>query len=1677
MKLLWMLSVSVVLMVPLLSVVHSDQTDFNHINSDGSFAFGLKNSDTPGAHYHTASGNPKTIVRGRYGSRQPDTGRVEETVYTAGPRGFRARGPKIHRKQSLSQVPRGPIGTPDDPQADPYDDPSYDFQFKTRNYQRREGSDSNGRVNGLYSYIDDVGEKHSVRYSAGSGTGYEVANPVPDAPNTIAYESPLYKTHKQVRGKVAFESGPTGSGQYKLLSVGPDQRRAETTGPDGVTRGSYSYLDDKGVQRTVQYIAGAGIGYKVVQSTVGAGTHRLPQPNFGINHVEQGGDIGDNNNPTYQTAPSGPASDRPPASSGNYDHVARPSASGYDGGSGRPTAPGGYDPPTGPSGSAAQTGSGYPDGGRPTGQGYDEESFDGKRPTTPSSVRPPTSTTDRSPSGIGGDDSNSREKYPPPGLADDPEHELGGYGDDTIIGLVPPKYDFESASGPGSPSDDGADDDQSGSPLSGPFDVGISSGPSGPAPYPSFGESAAPDTNAYNSNDFASFPEVSYDQKKLEDDRKKDWRDFAKDSTIIKNVGDWYVGLAPGASVRAHIQNIDLLPYGGRAPSPGDALRRDTQAQAGQRTDGSDRTKQRQHVIEKNAFKGSFKVNLQNNNIIIIEKDTFKENSEVNLQNNNIRIIEEDAFVTVPYVNLKNNSLRDGIHPNAFKSVTDLILSNNDLSNFDFLQQLQSLRTLNLSYVPYFSRCATPCTVFGMLRSLEILDLSNNGITELPVGIFSGLGSLNVLNLRNNRISYIEYGTFGTFIREQKRSQPTCRILEVDLSNNLITNLDFSLFSSGCVVDRLLLHGNQITKCVRYCCVMSCATTCEMAPHQNRSKVGNVASTKSSSMCLLVACLLSSGHLVACWNLRDNNYQGNDAYLGRNTAGYGGYRSEEQQSVSVHGGNSGGFERGSQLGASFQGQTAGGAVTDLQRHQWTNGAGSSFATPGIAGGDTQQLNGFNGASDYSRAAGVPAHGGSYQGVNSLGHTTSGATAAGSINGQSAVPAIHTTAGDSQLAGSYAGATAGAGSGFNYRAPAVYPSATGGYIGSPVAAFPHPWKFGPPSVGGGFGRPNFPWYGPTGYLYRPPVAHLNPDGSYSFSYNTPHSNRDETGDGSGNVAGTYGFQNDGSKHNFSFSAGPDVDLRTNLVQSAGDAARAGNDNPANYAPQSVHTHGGLPQLPGGGFGANVTPNPGVSPSVTNGFSGSGVRDDLGSGDGSDQSSLSVIGLPASGGSDSTDVTPNLVQTRATEANLAGDESTTNRPVGDARNTIIDRTTGQQSAVDRTLPNNPSYQPDSSRLPGGIAQYGTNGNPNGPASDFAPNFGAGNAGFEHANNPAGVSSYTTPTPVSVLGVEQVVGRPANDPSYNVNLQAPQGQGVPFGNAGASWNGLPAAAGRPDGGLGAGAGEGTSYPGFAPNSGSGFGTGNFGQQQPGAFSPAGDLNANNFQYNPSANGGFQSTASGVPVSGGFGGFNSNGAGVGPGANSFGGDITNRAGGAVGAAGAGGRMYQFGYSTPDAVREESADARGNVRGSFAYNNAAGRHDLQYVAGTGTGFRPTGGSLSIPNGLSGGANTGPGTQFRDGSFGNTATQTGLTGDGRQFGFDGRLSPTNQGQSNSFGATRHTVTRSPQTNVPDSPYPVPDANTFSSSGDGSSYEEGSGQFVAGDNVEQATVSSLSGFTQ
>lgn len=105
----------------------------------------------------------------RFGSRSPETGRIVQTSYSAGPRGFRARGPDIARQTDLSQIrlPYSPPVPTDssnydpayDRYHDPNEDPSYKFTVRTPSQSKSETADSKGHVEGVYSYLDDVGER------------------------------------------------------------------------------------------------------------------------------------------------------------------------------------------------------------------------------------------------------------------------------------------------------------------------------------------------------------------------------------------------------------------------------------------------------------------------------------------------------------------------------------------------------------------------------------------------------------------------------------------------------------------------------------------------------------------------------------------------------------------------------------------------------------------------------------------------------------------------------------------------------------------------------------------------------------------------------------------------------------------------------------------------------------------------------------------------------------------------------------------------------------------------------------------------------------------------------------------------------------------------------------------------------------------------------------------------------------------------------------------------------------------------------------------------------------------------------------------------------------------------------------------------------------------------------
>ncbi|XP_046808758.1 uncharacterized protein LOC111683423 [Lucilia cuprina] len=555
-KTIYIFSSSAVIFFNLYFMVNGD-IEYNTINEDGSYRFGHRNDDF-GGYYHSASGTPDNVVRGRYGSRNPATGNVEETVYTAGPRGFRVTGPKVHRKTNLDQYPPRAIGSPDDPLADPYDDPSYSFSYRTADQSRSEENDATGRVRGLYSFLDDEGVRHSVRYAAGAGTGFEVTNSVPDNPIDVGYTGPLYKAPPETRGKMTVQRGPDGT--YKLLAAGPDHRRAESRSPDGLVRGTYSFLDDKGVQRTVEYIAGAGIGYRVVKNKVGPGTHVNNQVlDFRLNDAtfKLANDFGTG---------AGPGAELGGSSGG--------SVGGAGGGAG------------GRRGNKGRIG-----GGASSTRDYAQSSAgrvdaDDNQIASEDDAEGDGATSGRN-SGSGGKTKAKENRIGIPKNGG----RGGGNGGSSNRGGSTKDRDFMHERGYTRNDGKGRNPANSGKPLNnnkrkpsrGQSTTSSRNRPGSPVSSDGGNYNYDPpgtNSNNYDANDddYASAlpPLVTANHKILEIDRERDWVERHRDSTIIKNVGKWYLGLPPGQSVRAHVQNIDILPLGGRrVPSPSEALRRD----------------------------------------------------------------------------------------------------------------------------------------------------------------------------------------------------------------------------------------------------------------------------------------------------------------------------------------------------------------------------------------------------------------------------------------------------------------------------------------------------------------------------------------------------------------------------------------------------------------------------------------------------------------------------------------------------------------------------------------------------------------------------------------------------------------------------------------------------------------------------------------------------------------------------------------------------------------------------------------------------------------------------------------------------------------------------------------------------------------------------------------------
>ncbi|XP_017486755.1 PREDICTED: uncharacterized protein LOC108375170 [Rhagoletis zephyria] len=446
----------------------------------------------------------------------------------------------------LAQYPVYPRGSPDDPLADPYDDPSYSFSFRSGDQSRTENSDSSGRVRGLYSFLDDVGERHSVRYAAGAGTGFEVFNSIPDNPASVAYAAPLYKAHPKTRGKMTTQRGPDGT--YKLIAAGPDHRRAESRSSDGVVRGTYSYLDDSGVQRTVEYIAGPGIGYRIVKNRMGPGSHINPSiAEFRLSDTD------------FKLA-------------SDFGRGAGGSESSRGGGDGSRSKDVDNINAFGNSGKV-----------RTSNENESNDNNSDDRISVPKSGGVNTGKSDR----MGSASSNrGTTRY-------------GSGNEGNRGGLLEGGYDYSSPRNRGKPDNNNRNnnrnvitsDDRSGvrsrepnySPSRGsskssiPMGSSRNGGSGGDGSAYNYDSTSLSDSLDFSDDDLGSLPPlITSNHKILQLNRDRDWLHRHRDSTVIKNVGKWYIGLPPGHSVRAHVQNIDLLPLGGRrVPSPSEALRQD----------------------------------------------------------------------------------------------------------------------------------------------------------------------------------------------------------------------------------------------------------------------------------------------------------------------------------------------------------------------------------------------------------------------------------------------------------------------------------------------------------------------------------------------------------------------------------------------------------------------------------------------------------------------------------------------------------------------------------------------------------------------------------------------------------------------------------------------------------------------------------------------------------------------------------------------------------------------------------------------------------------------------------------------------------------------------------------------------------------------------------------------
>ncbi|XP_035919713.1 chaoptin-like [Anopheles stephensi] len=176
----------------------------------------------------------------------------------------------------------------------------------------------------------------------------------------------------------------------------------------------------------------------------------------------------------------------------------------------------------------------------------------------------------------------------------------------------------------------------------------------------------------------------------------------------------------------------------------------------------------------------------------------------------NLVRIEENTFSTIHDLDVSYNRLRE-FSPDSFEYPEELLKlnlnGNPTLKDFAFLSKLSGLNTLDMADMKLELELLDTGT-FSKMSQLSRLNMSDNRITSVPVGMFAPLVALTYLDLSRNSIAKIPSGTFAIAVTHGYEEYGLYhQALHFDLSYNNISIIENNAFTHA---SKINLQNNKL---------------------------------------------------------------------------------------------------------------------------------------------------------------------------------------------------------------------------------------------------------------------------------------------------------------------------------------------------------------------------------------------------------------------------------------------------------------------------------------------------------------------------------------------------------------------------------------------------------------------------------------------------------------------------------------------------------------------------------------------------------------------------------------------------------------------------------------------------------------------------------------------------